>query len=155
VLDLAADRCRLVLQLETISEREAASFQTEEDFQFALFTAEGILFFLLDVPGVIEWSDAPYTLATLRPALWPAKQPDGTPIALTVALIERKTRLIRGLREFRLTRAFSDALHAQIARQRENPLSAPDALKKIRTLQKKHTPEQMAAKAAARFPALT
>ncbi|MBC7693580.1 MAG: hypothetical protein H7222_17575 [Methylotenera sp.] len=151
ILEYTHDRLNLVLQLGELSEGEVTSFQ-ESTFQLALFTSDEIVFVVLDIPGVIDWSDAPYSIATFPQELWPADSTNGSgpQLTLTAVLVEAKDRTILGVREVKLSEEFSAELLSCVALQKKSLITAEECLSRIKNIQNKYPPDRMAEKAAAR-----
>lgn len=145
----------LVLQLNSLTDQEIKSFQSTPDVEFALFAKDEIAYFLVRVPGVLEWTDAPYSVVTFRRELWPSSpwSPESERLTLRLVLISGEDQVIRGVREFKLGESLSKAFLDQIDRQKTDSADPREVVRKIAANQKKQSPETMLKKAVARHPA--
>jgi hypothetical protein len=152
VLDIGPHHCQLVLKLNHISEAEVHAFRRRKAFELALYVEEECAFVLLRVEDLADWADAPYNLWTTPQAKLPTGPRDGAgaPKSMTIVLVDGEDRLVHGVQEFELPREFSNELLNVIENQRRAPLSPDEAIKRIRSVQRKRTAEQMLKKALAR-----
>jgi len=111
----------LLLILDGPSAQEVRDVRSG-DSEFALFEADGPLFFLYRFGKQIPWSDSPFSLwlAPEAERLLPDPAP-GTKGLLHVILVEAHTGLIRGLRAVSLSAELTAALHGALAKQATTP----------------------------------
>ncbi|OFZ23197.1 MAG: hypothetical protein A2X94_02855 [Bdellovibrionales bacterium GWB1_55_8] len=147
VFEFTKTQQNLILKLNGISEQEIASFQKAESVELALFFASDVLFLLVRVAGVIDWSDAPYSVVTFSPELWPDKK--ALELPLTMIFVEGSNKRVMAVRQVRLESGFREALYGQIEIQKRSPIGADKFLRQISTVQKKNTPAKMLKQAIA------
>ncbi len=152
VLDYTREHLNLVLKLNGLTDDEVRVFETNEHFRFALFLPQDGLFFLVQVPGLLEWADAPYSVATLRSEAWPDQAAESTGASdgmkLSVILVEGRGGKVRGVRQFKLGKEFS---HRLVAHVEELKKEAPDAavfLEKVSQIQALYPSDRMVSEAA-------
>lgn len=150
VLDFTRDRFNLILKFNGISQREIEAFRTGERFRFGLFLPTDAVFLLVEAPGVMEWADAPYSVATLPKDAWPLSaaeplEPGG--LTLKVVLLEGKTFVVKAVREFALGREFSRKLLRHVAELARQEVSAVDFVKRAQAIQRLYSTPQMLMKA--------
>lgn len=152
VLDYTRERLNLVLKLNGLTDDEVRVFETNENFRFGLFLPLDGLFFLVQVPGLLEWADAPYSVATLRPDAWP--EPASTSptsdegMRLSVVLVEGKGQKVRGLRIFKLGKEFSHRLVAHVEELKKEAPAAAVFLEKVSQIQALYPSDRMVSEAA-------
>lgn len=153
VLDLREDHCQLVLKLDRVRDSEAFAFRRRSAFELALYVEEEIVFLLIQIQGLCDWTDAPCSLWTMPDAthLSGPSNGAGRRLALTTLLVDGKDRLVHGVQEFELSHDFSNELLSAIETQKQHPLTPEEALKRIQSVQRTRTPEAMLAKAVAKF----
>lgn len=153
IVHFGRDGYQLAILLGGLSESEIQAFQNRQAFKFALYVAEEVLFFLVEIPGVLDWSDAPYCVATMPRDRWPSVPWNGGPhrVPIWVSLVEAGDRKVRALQEFVFDEDFSEKLVEQLETQKKTHASAEECLKRITKVQKKMKPEKMVEKSVARF----
>ena len=150
VLDFTKDRLNLIVQLSGVSADEVQTFNSSNQFRFGLYLTRAVAFLLLEVKGLLEWSDAPYSISTVPAQEWPdsSRWSEVKSLTLNVILVERKRSVVLGVREFTLDPAFSRELLQHVESMKAAPLSASEYLDTIAMIQKHHQPEAMVKEAS-------
>ncbi|MBS1807572.1 MAG: hypothetical protein JST84_05210 [Acidobacteria bacterium] len=147
--DYRAGHYQLVLCYNhpTPAEIQAAAADPAE---FALKVVGPVIFVCFRFGRSIPWSDAPFSihLAPEAVAEIPAPATRETRILLQVFLVDASTGILKAMRAFTFSPAFSRALEAGIAKQQEQPFDRPIYDQSINQVQRQFTSHQLAASAA-------
>jgi len=116
-LDYSESGPQLSVILDGISKSEINKIRSG-DMDLGVFEQEGILFLLVNIPGVLDWSDAPLHLGLYRtrPAI-PDNIEDGMGLGLTVLGIEASTGMVNVIRFVGLGTDISRAITSILAAQ--------------------------------------
>lgn len=150
-LDYDNTGLHLVVCLDRMTEEEIEKLKTGRA-EFALYLKDGILFFLVRIPGVLDWSDAPLHLGlyTTPPAL--PEIPEGLGLSLTIYGIEATDGVLKAMRLVGLGTKFSrrivDTLKLQ---QRQGPVVRQEIEMSIARIQREYTSADMLRYAAMRY----
>ena len=139
----------LLVSLRAISAKEAKKVQKGK-IDFAVFEKEEILFLLANIPGAIDWSDAPFHIglyADDRPI--PEDIPDGQGWGLMVLGLNSNNGMIKALRLVGLGTEISREMIRIIQIQQKAKISQVDCHNKINKVYREYDCEQMVRKANA------
>jgi hypothetical protein len=89
----------LLISLAGLTKVEASKLQRGE-MELAVFEKDEILFLLVNIPGVLDWSDAPFHMGLYPDGRQlPAEEiPDGGGWGLTIIGVEAKSGMVKSLR---------------------------------------------------------
>lgn len=144
---------QLTVCLSRLTEKEIKKLKNGPA-EFALYRKEGILFFLVRIPGVLDWSDAPLHLGlyTTPPAL--PEIPEGLGLSLTIYGIEATDGVLKAMRLVGLGTKFSrriiDTLKLQ---QRQGRVNRREIEMQIARIQREYASADMLRYAAVRYKA--
>ena len=111
----------LTVCLDRLAEKEIAKLRTGKA-EFALYENSGILFLLVHIPGVLDWSDAPFHIGLYEDGRSVPGIPEGAGLALTVYGIEATNGMIKSMRLIGLGTKFSRELVRLMEKQQAGPL---------------------------------
>ncbi|OWL98961.1 hypothetical protein CBQ26_00445 [Deinococcus indicus] len=120
VFGLSAQRMEVMVALGGVTDAEAAAFRdTTRPFEVGLASHGSVVILLARMPGVMDWSDAPYD-ARLMPA-----DERGLPVIghtlIQWLLVDAKTGILRGIRSATVTPQFTAQLHELLEGQAARP----------------------------------
>lgn len=139
----------LVISLPGLTSEETKHIQKGQ-IDFGVFEEEGILFLLIKIPGVLDWSDAPFHIGLYSDGRQvPEEIPESKGWGLTIIGLEAKNGQIKALRYVGLGTEISREMIRIIRKQgRTNHVEHYNKLKQI---YRKYSCEDMANKATARY----
>ena len=120
---------------------EIQSFKADTPFEIRFVRIDGILFILAKV-GSMPWVDAPYAVQLSRSASFP-QLGENEGYALTLALIDRTTSTVKGLRLIGLGHGFSNDLRSEILTHADDILIQSDYDRKISEIYRRYSTEQL------------
>ena len=139
----------LFIALDGISRHEAQKLKKGK-VDFAVFEAEGLLFLVINIPGVMDWSDAPFHIG-----LYPDRRkmlediPNGSGLGLTMIGLEASNSQVTSLRFIGLGTDISREIIRIVRAQ--GPLSQAEYAAKIQRAYRQYTCDQMANKAIIKY----
>ena len=116
---------------------EIQSFKADAPFEIRFVRIDGILFILAKV-GSMPWVDAPYAVQLSRSASFP-QLGENEGYALTLALIDRTTSTVKGLRLIGL----ANDLRSEILTHADDVLILSDYDRKISEIYRRYSTEQL------------
>lgn len=139
----------LVVSLRGMTDKEAEKVRRGK-MEFALFEKDKILFFLVKIPGVLEWSDAPFHIGLYSDGRQvPNDIPDGSGWGLTVIGVESRTGQIKALRLIGLGTEISKEMIRIINSQEET--SQVEHHNRIAKIYREYDCDRMVKHATARY----
>lgn len=141
------DGMTLVLKLNGLSQHEVEAFNRPETMDLSLFIQKKVVFVVVRLPGVIDWSDAPYSVASFQRELWPQSKNAPT---LTLVLVEGTDHKVKASRTVALSSEFATKLLDEVELQKKEPYDVAKYLKTAAAVQKKFAPNIMAEAGIAR-----
>ena len=139
----------LLVSLSAMDAKEAKKIQKGK-INFALFEKDGIMFLLVDIPGAIDWSDAPFHIGLHkddRPV--PDGIPEGKGLGLTVLGMDANTSMIKALRLVGLGTDISREMIRIISEQKSEKTNPVDHHNNINRIYREYNCEKMAKRAVA------
>lgn len=140
----------LLISLHGLTEQETKKLRKGK-MEFAVFEKDEILFLLVKVPGVIDWSDAPFHIG-----LYPDGRqlpdddiPDGGGWGLNVIGLEATNGMIKSLRLIGLGTDMSREMFRIIRAQRD--ISQVEHHNRIQKIYRQYSCEQMVKNATAMY----
>lgn len=106
----------LLVCLDRLTEKEINKLRIGKA-EFALYENSGILFFLVKIPGVLNWSDAPFHIRLYEDGRSVPEIPEGAGLALTIYGIEATNGKTKSMRLIGLGTKFSQELARIIKNQ--------------------------------------
>jgi hypothetical protein len=110
----------LLVCLDRMTEKEIKKLRTGKA-EFALYEKDGILFLLVRIPGVLDWSDAPFHMGLYEDEREVPEIPEGAGLALTIYGIEATSGKIKSMRLIGLGTKFSRELVQVMKNQQTGP----------------------------------
>ena len=139
----------LIISLPGLTDKEAKKLQKGE-IKFALFEDEDILFLLINIPGVIDWSDAPFHIGLYSDGRRvPEHIPDGQGWGLTIIGLEARNGIIKAMRLIGLGTEISREMIRII--QAQGKTNQVDHHNKIKQIYRKYSCQDMIERATARY----
>jgi hypothetical protein len=143
----------LVIAMTGMTSKEAKKIR-QGKIEFKLFEREGILFLLTQIPGAMDWSDAPFHIGLYSDGRTvPEEIPDGGGWGLTVIGIEARDSIIKALRFIGLGTDFSRKMIDIIKRQQGRRVSAVEHHNKLNQIYREYDCEKMARRSIAYYKA--
>lgn len=148
-LDYSESGPQLSIMLGDMSKSEINKIRSGA-MDLALFERDGILFLLVNIPGALDWSDAPLHLGLYRtrPAM-PDKIEDGMGLGLTVLGIEASTGMVNVIRFVGLGTDISKAMVSILTAQGDT--SQAEHTKKINAIYRQYDCGRMVKMATQRW----
>ncbi len=139
----------LLISLSGLTTKEAKKIQKGQ-IDFGVFEDEGILFLLIKIPDVMDWSDAPFHIGLYSDdRKVPEEIPEGKGWGITIMGLEARNGLIKALRMVGLGTEISREMIRIIHRQGKT--NQVDHHNKLRQIYRKYTCQDMLNKATIRY----
>lgn len=142
----------LLVSLSDMTNEEAAKVE-KGAAEFALFEKEGMMYFLVYIPGVFDGGDAPfhYGLYTDQEQRSIPEVEEGFGLGLTVIGLDATNGRIKALRLIGLGTDISQKMIQIMREQKEKPIAKEDYYRRIETAYKAYTYKDMHRMAVAKF----
>ena len=139
VFDIAANGANFRIAYHNIQKQEVSVIEDCNPV-FSIIAINGVIFFLAKF-GEIPWMDAPYDvhLSDTGMTIPDTSYTDGTGLALTVILVDAKTRIVQALRVFRLETWLSQRLKHLADEQRNKPFNYDKYRAKVKAIYARHS----------------
>lgn len=140
----------LLISLDGLTKAEASKLQKGE-MEFAVFEKEGVLFLLVNIPGVLDWSYAPFHIGLYPDGRQlPAEEiPEGGGWGLMVLGLEAKSGMVKSLRLIGLGTEISREMFRIIRAQ--GKITQVEQHNRIAKTYREYDCEKMVQKATARY----
>lgn len=133
----------LLVCLDRPTEKETGKLQAGTA-EFALYEKNGILFFLVRIPGVLSWSDAPFHIGLYEDDRPVPGIPEGAGLSLSVYGIDATHGKIRSMRLIGLGTNFSRELVQILRRQQAgSPVDRQAYMKQLEGIYSQYSREDM------------
>lgn len=141
----------LVISMSGMTAKETKKIK-EGKIEFALFEKDEILFLLVKIPGVMDWSDAPFHIGLYADGRQvPEEIPDGAGWGLTIFGVDARNGMIKALRLIGLGTDFSRRMIETIKKQAGKRVSQVDYHNRVNRIYREYDCERMARQAVATY----
>ncbi len=141
----------LVVALSGMTEKETERVRSGK-MELALFEKDGILFLLVKIPGVLDWSDAPFHIGLYSDGRKvPEEIPDGGGWGLMVLGVDARNGMIRAIRLIGLGTDFSRKMIEIIKEQTGKRVFQVDYHNRVNKIYREYDCQRMSRQALATY----
>ena len=138
VFEVSASGLLLLYNFSRPTAEEIKSMQRDAPFEIRFVTLQNVLY-VMSKCGTTPWGESPYN-PNLSMDYDKLIKPEGTEgFALTLAMIDASTNIVKSLRLIGLGNKFSQDLHDEIKRVRDMPFNIRDYNKTVLSIQASRT----------------